>query len=104
VVALSLSAAEKGVFRDHISLVWDYRTNNLPETVVRIYGSSDLTVPMKAWPIITMVTGETHVTFNTVPDHWFFAVTASNWWGESSFSNVLEIPEPPSSDIKLWLE
>jgi hypothetical protein len=100
---LAAVAHQRGVFRDEVTLAWDYRTNNLPSTVFFVYGSETLTEPTN-WPVITVVTGQTWATFQTVPASWFFAVTASNWWGESDFSNVLEIPEPPSSDINLRLE
>lgn len=100
---LAAVAHQRGVFRDTVTLAWDYSTNNMDGTTFYVYGSAELTA-MTNWPVITVVTNQTFATFYTVPSSWFFAVTASNWWGESDFSNVLKLPEPPLSDIKLRLE
>lgn len=101
---LAAVAHQRGIFRDEVTLAWDYQTNRIPGTVFFVYGSENVYMPIEEWPVITVVTGQTWATFQTVPSSWFFAVTASNWWGETDFSNVLEIPEPPSSDINLRLE
>lgn len=96
-LAATLSA-ERGVFKTTVCLEWDPPSDpaDLEGTAYKIYGSHDITEPMVLWPVITSVVGQTWAEFETELVATFFAVTATNWRGESAFSNVLRVSGPPS--------
>jgi hypothetical protein len=60
---------------------------------------------MTNWPVIAVINGTNRTAkVQLAPGRYWFAMTASNWWGESDFSEVLEVKGPPLSDAKLSLE
>ena len=96
--------AERGVFLTAVLVEWDYRPEDLAETTFKVYGSSNLFEPMELWPVVATVTGHTWAQFDIDPVAMFYAVTATNWRGESDFSNVLRVSGPPLSDFKLRIK
>lgn len=80
-----------------ITLMWDYETNQVsPELVFKLYSSTNMTVPLTNWTVLAVVPGTNRsVTLPVEPGVRFYALTASNWWGESDFSNAVGTPAAP---------
>jgi len=114
VVCLALDravGAPGDVLRPAITLAWDQH----PDTNVtgfRIYTRTN--VAAGAWVQLAAVTNAPTTNFTlyvTSLPAWslgyrgpyFFALTATNYWLESDFSNVVSIPDAPSADVKLRL-
>lgn len=95
VAAVLCLGAPPGVIRTNVTLAWDpYPTNQIsPDLVLKVYSSTNATAPLSTWPLLTTVnpTNST-VTLPTDAQQRFFVMTASNWWGESFFSNVTNTP------------
>ena len=86
-----------------VTLAWDYPTNELTTNLVfKLYHSTNIVAPLGTWTVLTNVVG-TNLSVSVVvtPGVNFFAMTASNLWGESDFSNVAETPALPSSGTGL---
>jgi len=70
----------------------------------RIYGTTNLTAASNNWPLVAVVTNPVVVSNGTqlafpmslIPAQYFFEMTASNWWGESPFSQPTLTPAPVS--------
>lgn len=91
-----------------IHLAWDYPSNELVgvDASFIIRSSADITVPVTNWPVIyndswtnTIITNfdGTNYTFTigylVQPiEKRFYIATASNFWGESFFSNTSSTP------------
>lgn len=107
-VGLALHAAVvPGVFPTQVTLKWDqYPTNQIsPDLVFKIYSHTNIAVPFTNWPVVKTVAGTNlSTTFPMQPAARYFVLTASNFWGESSFSNVASTPAPPRSDVPLGIE
>lgn len=72
-----------------VTLQW----NSQPEAdSFYIYHSIDLT----NWSVLTNTTG-TNVTLPLAPGIHFFKLTASNFWGESTFSSTVGTPSPATN-------
>lgn len=100
-----------------IVLSFDYPTNGMDTNLVFVLrGTNQLGLSPTNWPIeqslfatnywtnawALPITGTNYtVTFTnqTIPGIHFWYVAATNWWGESSPSNVLEIPPLPTSTL-----
>ena len=85
-----------GPLRNTVTLEWTpqdpgWQTNES----YNLRGSPDITVPLTNWAIITNVSGTNAVTLPWQATNFFFYVTASNYWGESSNSNIAWTPPPP---------
>ena len=66
-----------------------------------LYGSADLT----NWMVLGSVVNQTNATVQIQPvGARFVTVTASNFWGESFFSDVLWLPPLPSTGTNLTVE
>lgn len=97
-------------FRTNATLVWDYQTN--VDTSIgwsfRLYSSTNLTTPMTNWTLIQTIPGNlrtTTIPINVLDGQRFFALTASNWWGETDFSEVcVTEPVPQAEQLPLRLE
>jgi hypothetical protein len=65
-----------------------------------LYWSPSATVPMSNWTKIATIppTQLTYATNIQVGEN-YFAMTCSNWWGESPFSLVVSTPALPSSQL-----
>lgn len=84
-----------GAIKNAVTLEWTpqdpgWQTNE----TFNLRGSPDISVAFSNWPIITNVAGTNAVTIPLQPQLYFFYVTASNYWGESSNSNVAYTPPP----------
>jgi len=86
------AAAGPGNLRTNITLSFDFPTNLLSTNVLfKFYSSTTITQPVNQWPLYASVVGtNTSYTFpiDAVAGQRWFVMTASNWWGETSFSNV----------------
>lgn len=111
-LALSLFtaiAAGLGSFRTSVTLAWDYPTNEISGITFRVYSSTNISLAVTNWPLYSVVTNAV-VGSNTLStilpidaqQRWF-VMTASNWFGESSFSVVAATPPVPRSDVNLRL-
>lgn len=73
-----------------VTLSWDYPSDQLGTNLTfKIYHSTDITVPMTSWTVLTNVVG-TNLSAK-IPmgsGAHFFALTASNSAGESAFATV----------------
>lgn len=92
-------AAPPGVLRTNVMLVWNYPADQLSTNLTfKVYQSPDLAAPMTNWAVLTNVAGtNTSVVVALNPQVMFFAVTASNLWGESPFSEAAGTPPPPTN-------
>jgi hypothetical protein len=95
----------------NIRLNWAHATNSDPVStnlVFNIYATTNLQLPAAQWPLLTNILStaalDTNdasgtnftVLLNLQPAQYYFAATASNFWGESSLTtNVVYIPAPP---------
>ena len=83
-----------------IGLTWEY-TDAAP-TWFKIYATTNLGLGVTNWPLFTNVPGTstdgtgtwttTSFWFTITPGRMFFVATATNFWGESQFSNVTSTP------------
>lgn len=112
-LALAVGAFERGVWREYVVLAWDYPEkiyyeDGLPTDGMlsfNIYVHTNVAEPLTNWMWLTNIQGVYRsAKVGIAPGSYFFAVTASNWWGESVFSNVARVPGPPRSDVKLFLD
>lgn len=99
VVTLNLWAGPPGVLRSSVLLEWSYPSNQLSTNLIfKVYQSPDILAPMTNWTVLTNVVGTNiSVVIPLSPQVMFFAVTSSNLWGESFFSNVADTPPPPTN-------
>src|SRR3990172_11080183 len=107
-------AAPPGVLRTNVTLVWIYPTNApyaldtnhfFEHGVFKIYSHTNLDISLPQWPVLTETAGTNRtITIPMQPQMRFFAVTFSNYWGESDFSNVVWTPPPPIGLVPLGIE
>jgi len=95
--------AEQSNIRKTCTLEWDAYLPTETNGVVKIYGSTNLALPLTNWIYIgeTSITNTTFVVSNLTPFRQFFVARSSNWWGESDFSNVAPTPPIPRGDVNL---
>ncbi len=103
--ALLCLGGPPGQMRTNATLRWTYPTNELSTNLLfKLYSTTNISSPVSTWPLFVTVMGtNTQVTIPIVTEQRFFTMTASNWHGESVFSNVASIPPPPRSDEQLTL-
>lgn len=115
VFALWLANAAPGSMKNAVVLMWDYPTNavtvigtntwNSDPDVFVIYSSTNATAPLITWPKLTTVDGSARsLTLPVTSFERYFTITASNYIGESSFSNVERVPASPSHPKKVRLQ
>lgn len=108
-------AAPPGQLRTNGTIQWDYPTNALSTNMVfKLYSHTNIAAPLSTWPLLSTILWTNSIaitnrlgtnraiyqfTFPTVQAQQFFVVTASNWHGESDFSEVAQTVMPPLSDI-----
>jgi hypothetical protein len=88
-----------------LTLEWDYpeqeRSTNL---TFYVYSTTNVFAPMTNWAVLTNVVGTNlSVRLQIDPGQRFFVMTASNFWGESDFSEVASTPPLPRSNANLKL-
>lgn len=82
-------------------LAWDYGQLNTNTTFWIMMRTNITQEPV----VLTTVPGDrTSVSVKLQPGAYFFNVGASNLWGMSTFSNVLELPEPPTTNHCISIE
>jgi hypothetical protein len=76
--------------RTNITFSWTFPTQHLSTNVLfKFYSSTNLTLPVTNWPLYaTKIGTNTTVTLPIDAQQRWFVLTASNWWGETDFSNV----------------
>jgi hypothetical protein len=81
-----------------VTLAWDYPTNELsPNLTFNLYSTTNVTASVTSWPLLTNIVGTNLQASITVqPGQRFFVMTASNFWMESEFSNVVYVPPLPA--------
>jgi hypothetical protein len=84
-----------------VTVEWDYPSNDVPTMTFNVYHSTNISLPVANWPKLASVQGATRVPLTVTPGPNYFVCTASNFWGESDFSNVASTPGTPRSDINL---
>lgn len=111
-VALAVFAAQPS---GNVILGWNYPTNSMsPDLVFQVRGNNNLSGSVTNWPIITNVPGPLMTTIvgtnyacqaqvQIQPGQFYFAIVASNWWGQADPSNVASTPPLPRSDEVLTI-
>jgi hypothetical protein len=91
-------ASPEGNINGHVKLTWDYPADEIGQVEqFYVYTSTDIALPVQQWTLATNVSPSTlSVSLDIQPSHYFFVVTASNFWGETSIysSNVASVPFP----------
>lgn len=114
VVALAVAGADRGVWREYVVLGWDYEGTNQIRIMDGVYEDPLMSFNLyyqtnvgtiTNWILLTNLPPTARTAKIAIaPGSYFFAVTASNWWGESVFSNVAWVNGPPSSDSRLFMD
>ena len=94
--ALTLHASP-GILRTNVTLAWNYPDADATNVhAFRLYSSTNIALPLTNWTVIATIPGTNRtVTLPIQPPQRFYTITASNWWGESPFSNVAATEKPP---------
>lgn len=102
---LCADGAPPGVLRTNVTLTCDYPANQLSTNLTfKVYSHTNLAVAATSWPLVATFKGtNTTVTLPIDATQRYYVMTASNWWGESSFSNVAATEPPPLDVINLRL-
>lgn len=82
-----------------VTLQWDYPSNEIAGITFRIYHSTDATAPLSQWQLLATVPETNRVSIEVIPGAHFFVGTASNFWGESVFSNTAYTPDVPRAGV-----
>lgn len=92
---------------DTIKLAWEADTNGqvLAECGFKVYQSTNITIPLTNWNVLTNIVatnaqiGGTNFqcALQVSPGQMFYAVTMTNFWGESDFSNTTQTPALPTN-------
>jgi hypothetical protein len=96
-----VSAANAQVTNTTVTLSWDYPPAEITNITFKSFG---IATPMTNWTVIKTITATNQVTVPAVAGVNFFSVTASNFWGESFFSNVASTPALPRIDVALKVQ
>ena len=90
----------------NVQLNWNYPVSELSTNLsFVIYSSTNATLPMTNWTVLTNVVGTaTNITLNVVQGENYYAVKVKNFWGESDFSQVVSTPAVPRSGIALTIK
>lgn len=103
-----------------LKLTWDYPTNAFtPDLTFNLYSHTNPAIPLSNWVKVAMfsatnwhsnsvpiapVTGTNFsftVTNMVMPGAQFYYVTVSNFWGESTNTNILGLPPLPAQGENL---
>jgi hypothetical protein len=85
--------------------VLNYPANELSTNLVfKVYSTTNINLSVTNWPLYrTVVATNSQISLPIDANQRFFVLTSSNWWGESSFSNVAGTPPLPRSDASIRL-
>lgn len=85
-----------GVIRQNVELFWTPNAPGENVTSYVLYSKPDLTSP---WVVFVPLSGDkTNYFIYPTNAGRYFALTASNLWGESGFSPAVWVPQLPSSN------
>lgn len=87
-----------------VTLAWDYPPAELTNITFKVYHSTSIALPLTNWVVLTNAISTNQVQVSIAPGVHFFSVTASNFWGESTFSNIASTPALPRSDANLKVQ
>jgi hypothetical protein len=91
--------APPGVLRTNITLAWIPANTPSTNFIYKIYSSTNILQPPTNWSVYATASGSvSNITLPIDANQRWFVMTASNWWGESSFSNVASTPPIPRYD------
>jgi hypothetical protein len=99
-VATAIAVVLPGEFRKTVTLTWDYDPNAVTsDSVFKLYSSTNVALPFTNWTPVGTVSGtiRTITVSNIAAQQCWFAVTFSNWWGESLPSNIAGTPQIPGA-------
>ena len=98
IVALVQAASPSG----NVTFVWtDTNSPGLVQSYC-IYWSPTVTLPMSNWVKVATIPAPTNqFTTNIAVGENYFAMTCSNWWGESPFSVIASTPPLASAQVSL---
>jgi hypothetical protein len=88
-----------------ITLTWNAPTSGVPD-IYKVYETTNLGEPLTNWAVVSIVPGSlTQASVSVYPGAYCFVCTASNFWGESPFSNQAGVPAPaqPGSNLRIRL-
>jgi len=92
-----VAIAGPGTVKTNVTLIADYDTNAVSADLsFNLYSTTNIALPVAQWPVVTnvlypacMVNGtNVQIILPIQPGPHFYALTASNWFGESPFSNT----------------
>lgn len=97
----------------NLGITWQY--GGIPtNTVFKVYGTTNLTQNITNWPTVatfttwSSFTNGTTITYSnsffSPPAASFFSMTSSNFWGESSFTTPVSVPNPAQTPGSLGLQ
>jgi hypothetical protein len=97
--------SQPGVIRTNVTLTWLTNVNTpSPDFIYKLYSTTNLSVSLTNWPIYATFSGtNTGITLPIDSNQRWFVLTASNWWGETFFSNVTNTPPILRYDLNLRL-
>lgn len=100
IAALAIIGLSPRALAEPVTLAWDYPTNELFGVTFRVKMTLHLNTPFTNWMTLTETTNTT-VKLEMVPNVYFFAVTASNFWSrvESPFSNIVYTPPQVRTNV-----
>ena len=88
-----------------LEFAWDYPSDELSTNLTfKLYYSTNSSVPSTNWVVVGTTVG-TNLTMkvDVTPARQWFSLTASNMWGESTFSNVVETDGVPGKPLNFRL-
>ena len=106
-------AAPPGILRTNVTLVWNHTnppvligTNLFIDPgIFKVYSTTNPAIALTNWPLFSIVAGTNNTTtFTMQPQMRFYAMTFSNFWGESTFSGVVWTPPMPLDLISVGIE
>jgi len=85
---------------EQVTIAWDYPTNELNGVTFRLRWSNDIATPLTNW-FVLIATTNTTVKVDVPRGVNFFTASASNFWGESVFSNIAFTPPVVRTNVQI---
>lgn len=99
-----MAALPVGQLRTNVTFSIGYPANELSTNLFfKFYSTTNLALPVTQWPVYALVPATNLIiTLPIDANQRLFVVTASNWWGESFFSNQAGTePLPRSTSLTI---
>jgi hypothetical protein len=106
-VALSvLALVPTAPVSNRIKLVWSYPPSELSTNLTFVVvHTTNASLALTNWPVLTTVAGtNTSVVLTVVPGFHAYALFASNFWGVSRPSEVVQTPALPLNDVPVSVQ